>query len=235
MIKNFFRTEWAKLREMSFRDKRQYIWEYYKTHIIAFAVVVFLLGSFINIWFINPQKNEYLHFAWLYPAMPGGQLERLGQSLSVIVNDPDREEVIVFPYVTTDNHEFNMAVQTRFFALIQVGAIDAFFVFRSEIEHLASEHFIRPVTEVMEQVAILNPQLYRELADRVLTTTFKLEDGPYITDAMAICLSNAPLLEYVGIDTSELHLAVLGNAGRFYELAKALELMFDMRPEVYEQ
>lgn len=33
-VSEFCKTEWAKLKPMSFRDKMTYIWEYYKLHII---------------------------------------------------------------------------------------------------------------------------------------------------------------------------------------------------------
>lgn len=47
-IVNFFRTEWEKLKPMSFSDKMVYIWEYYKVHIIIFLTVLISTISIIN-------------------------------------------------------------------------------------------------------------------------------------------------------------------------------------------
>ncbi|MBQ8813171.1 MAG: hypothetical protein IJZ85_01555 [Lachnospiraceae bacterium] len=47
-IVNFFQTEWAKLKPMSFNDKLVYIWEYYKLHIIIFLTVLISTISIIN-------------------------------------------------------------------------------------------------------------------------------------------------------------------------------------------
>ena len=233
MIKSFFKTEWGKLREMSFKDKRQYIWEYYRIQMFVAAIIIFIVGSLINIWFINPPKSEYLHFAWLYPHLPHYQLSSLEHELNPIVGNPDREEVVVISYVMSDNPEWNMAVSSRMFALLQIGAIDAFFVSGSEVEGLASEFFLQPVDDILHYAAQINPELHRLLYDRkkIVTFTQEISPGehtPEMTHAMAISLLDAPLLVRLNFDTSELYLGMLGNARRPYELAKALEIMFDL-------
>jgi len=233
MIKQFFRTEWSKLREMSFRDKRQYIWEYYRIQMFAAGIVIFIVGSMINIWFINPPKSEYLHFAWLYPHLPAEQLDSLANSINPIVGNPEREQVVVVSYAMSDNPEWNMAMHTRFFALIQVGAIDSILVHGSEIEGLASEFFLQPVYDIIGYAAIINPELYQMIYDRKKIITFAQGEHPEATHAMAISLRDAPLFTRLHFDTSELYLTMLSNASRPYELAKALEIIFDLNvPEV---
>ena len=39
-VSDFCKTEWAKLKPMTFQDKMVYIWEYYKLHIIIGAVLI---------------------------------------------------------------------------------------------------------------------------------------------------------------------------------------------------
>lgn len=228
MIKNFFNTELAKMKEMNFTEKRQYIWEYYRAHIIGFGIVAFIVGSLINVWFINPPKDEYLHFAWLYPNLPQAQFTALEQDLSAIVPDPDRQLVAVFSYALTDNPEANMALQTRFFALIQSGSVDALLVQESELVGVAEQMFLQPVTGLMEYVAARNPELYTKLSQRTTTITYQVDDEPPVTDIMAISLEGAPLFEYHNFPTQGLQIGMMLNANRFYEMAKALEFIFDM-------
>ena len=127
-----------------------------------------------------------------------------------------------------------MAVQSRFFALIQIGAIDAFFVYGTEVEGLASEFFLQPVYDILYYARQVNPELYQLLYDRQKVVTFTQEPTTGITDAvemthtMAISLLDAPLLTRLNFDTSELYLAMLATARRPYELAKALEVIFDL-------
>lgn len=228
MIVNGLKSEIAKLRQMTFKEKRQYLWEYYRLQFFVTAMVLFVVGSLINIWFINPPKREYLHFAWLYPPVSVQRLGALEDSLSGIVYDPSREQIVVFSYVVTDNMEANMATQSRLFALIQVGDIDAFFVFGSEIELLASEFLLQPVHEVVAYAAAMNPELYQALEDRLKTVTFTLEttnESTEVTDVMAISVEGSPLMEYLGFDTTDLHIAMLSTASRPYRLAQALEVL----------
>lgn len=230
----FFRTEWGKLRVMSFRDKRQYIWEYYKVHIFIFAIVGFIIGSLINVWFINPPKRDYLYIAWLdLQFVSSAQLERLGHNLDIIVTDPDRYQVLATSYAMTDNPELNMALQSRFTALLSTGSIDVFLTPQEGVQELAVHGMIRPISFVMEEVYKINPELYAYLTDRLLILTFTSEGAEaYMTEPMAISMADSPLFPYLEIDASDLYFAMVINSNKAYELAKSLEAIFGMRTEV---
>ena len=231
MIAAFFKTEWAKLRGMSFRDKRQYIWEYYKLQIFIFAFAAFIVGSLINVWFINPPKREYLYVAWLSPQpILSTQIDRIGHALDVIVSDPGRYQVVVSSYSATDIPEIDMALRSRFAALLSTGSIDIFLTNREGMLGLAENSFIRPISPVMEEIQ--NPEFYTYLNSRILTITFAPEDSDQVTQPMAISLAGSPLFRYLEIDTTDLYLAMVINSGKFYEISKALEAIFGLLPEV---
>ena len=222
-MKEFFKVEWGKLREMSFKDKRQYIWEYYKLHLLGFAVAAFVLGSIINNVFINPPKYEYLYIAWAgIPAMPW-ILDELSQGLTVIVEDPERQTVFISDYSETGNPQMDMAVMTRFMALLQTASIDAFITTGGGIEELAEEGFIRPVHDILDAFAAINPTM--EIGDRFLSIYHHpwYSEEP-VSDVLGISLAGSPFIEYFGISTDDMYLAVIGNATRFENIAKALEV-----------
>ena len=54
-LREYIRGERAKLKAMTFNEKRLYIWEYYKLHILGLIIVVGVSGAFINNVIINPR------------------------------------------------------------------------------------------------------------------------------------------------------------------------------------
>ena len=228
-LRNFFRTEGAKLREMSFTDKRQYIWEYYKIHIIAFVLVVFFVGSLVNTWFINPPARDYLYIAWVGLDVPSEMLNSIGDALVATVDNPDRQQVTVMSYALTNNPSLDSAMQQRFAAMLQTGAIDLFMTPYEGITDLAESGFSRPVREVMGYVAAINPMLYRQVSQQLVTITFDL-DGTVSTDVMGISLADTPLFDYLNINASNLYFAVVANTQNFDRIANALEVIFQWNP-----
>ena len=209
MIKNFFVTEWAKLREMNFTQKRQYIWEYYRLQMFIFVFVAALVVYGINTLVINPRKSEYLYVAWLGDVVAREQLLELGEGLSEIVSDPDREAVFVVSYAATGNHQVDRHTHTRFMANLQLGTIDIFLTSRMGIEELEYVNFLRPITGVLAYTSVAH--------ERVVYGA----EGY----AIAISLAGSRLLYDVGIDADNLYLAVVTTSGRERAVAQALEVL----------
>ncbi|MBQ9765905.1 MAG: hypothetical protein IJW18_06885 [Lachnospiraceae bacterium] len=62
-FKESFKEECAKLKEMTFGEKLEYIWEYYKVHIIITAVLVFFVVSMIKVVYNNIKYESIFHCA----------------------------------------------------------------------------------------------------------------------------------------------------------------------------
>jgi len=229
MIKRFFRQEGAKLKEMNFTEKRQYIWEYYKLHIIASLILLVFAGSIINNRFINPPMREYLYVVWqAYHVMPD-RLDSLSENLSVIVEDPDRYAVFVHSYVLSGEPQMDQALFTRFSGLLSLGQLHIIISSRDETEGNAMGRIIKPVHDFVAYFGEQNPELKEEIEGRVTIFTFtdtSVQGDTEVTDAMAISLAGAPLLEELGFFTEDLYLNVVINAYNYYEIAKALTVMF---------
>ena len=226
-MRRFLSEEAAKLREMNFTDKRQYIWEYYKLQIIAAVVLLFVIGNIVNRVFINPPKRDYLYIAWQAGEVLPAQLTELGERLRVIAGDQARYEVSVRSYVVTGSLQMDQAMAARFQALVSVGDLHGIITTREGIVHFLQLGIIMPVHELMAEIRGLCPVLYGKLYDRVQVITFRPRDyDAYITDARAICLHGAPLLTALEIPTENIYFGVLVNASRVYETAKALQIIF---------
>jgi len=224
-MKNFFRTEWKKIREMNASEKRWYIWEYYKLHIFGFILVSFVVGSFLNAW-LNPPRDEYLHIAWLAGVIPFEYLDNISHGLEVIVEDPERQAVIVIDYSATGNPQFDVANQTRFMAMMQIGGIDVFISSWEGVEELANEQLLRPIDGVMEALSASNPALFSRLYPEVRPVTFtRFPEEITVTETRAIPLTDSGFFEEIGINTNDLFLTVVFSSTRYDAIAKTLEVL----------
>ena len=232
-MRNFFRTEADKLKKMNFTDKRQYIWEYYKLHLLFIAVLLFFIGYMINIWFINPPKRDYLYIAWQAHMVAHDQLGALGDRLSVIVENPERYHVRVQSYALTGEPQMDQALITRFFAMMQVGELHAIITTGDEMLANAYGGLIKPIYPVMDALAEINPGLHDYISERLITLTFTPEvsardgEAETVTEVMSIDLNGVPLLDELGFWSEDLYFGLVISSDYYYQLAKALVVLFE--------
>jgi len=233
MIRRFFSAEMKKLKAMNFAEKRQYIWEYYKLHIFFIGFGAFIVGSFINIWFINPPKQDYLYIAWQAGFVHTQPLEELSEKLSVIVHDPERYRVSVRAYVLGEDLQLNQALATRFHALLTTGGVHAIITTSEGIQESAEFGLLKSPEVVLAIIREYDRTLYDKLTERLLTITFEIreEDTPGITDIMAINISGTPMLMDVDLGMDNLYLGVVSNSQQFDGIARALAAMFSFEAE----
>ena len=205
----FCSTEWAKLKQMNFAEKRWYIWQYYKLHFFGLIFFGYIAFSLIGVWMSNEQ--EYLYIAWVGNPVDTHQLYELGNALQVIA--PNDEIIVINNYSATEDPTENMAIQTRFMGLMLLNAIDLFLMPREAVYESAYEGLIIPITSVMYQLKQTNPQLHLNLLEI---------NG----ENKALSLENSGLLNRLEIDCSNLYLAVIVGTDKDYEIAKALEVLF---------
>ncbi|MCL2362083.1 MAG: hypothetical protein FWC73_09755 [Defluviitaleaceae bacterium] len=230
MIRNFFRTEWGKLKVMNFTDKRQYIWEYYKVQIIALILAIAAILYMVNTMILNPPKRDYLYIAWQGNIIHSEPLDELGTRLDVIVEEYKRYQVSIRSYLLTGDPQMDQALITRFFAMMQVGDMHGVMGSSANMLGMAQDGIVKPVHEILVYVEAMNPELHAHLAMRAPIMVFVPEhgeDGTPIMDTMAISLHGAPMLIELGIPSEDLYLSIISNSTHYYELAKALVEMFE--------
>jgi hypothetical protein len=231
-MKNFFKREHAKLKEMSFAEKRWYIWEYYKLHIIGTIVGVIFFGSLINIW-LNPPPDNFVYVAWLGVPASAERLDFLADELSVVIDDPENYAITITNYTQIEHSPgYNQAMQTRFFSWLQLGELDVIITTRMGVNEIAIEGLIRPVNEVVDYWNSRNPR--NPLGDRI--TTLRAEDFVQFDEfiqfreddereIVAISLAGSPLLERAGIDSELAYLCLVVNSSRPLNITKVLEVL----------
>jgi len=220
-IKNIFQTEGSKLRKMGFTEARQYLWEYYKFHLLIFVLIT---GMLIAI--LLPSEREYLYIAWLIPDSRQEVLEQTSENLAHIVNNPNRDIVAVTSYARTEALQVGNTTQQRFTAMLHVGGIDIFITPQRGVLELAEAGFLLPMHSVMEQLARTNPTAYNNATEHLLTITYTFRDEPENTEILAIAVGNTPFFENINPGTKDLYFTVAFNTSRVHRIAEALEVIF---------
>ena len=227
---NMLRTEWAKLKEMDFTEKRQYIWEYYKLHIIALLFVTIMTGSLLNTLIFNPPRQDYLYFVWIGPPVTSFVLEDFANEFDIIVEDPERYIVRATNYTLESlDPQMMMALQTRFVAQMQMGGLDLFMLTRYELYVYSSIGFVLPIMTFLDAIGEISPAVHSILGERLVEIAFYVDDySEILTDYMAASMRGVPFFDKFDIRTDDLYMAVVINSDRFERAVRALELIFDV-------
>ena len=224
------KAEWAKMQQMNFTEKRQYVWEYYKLHIFAVLFLGFMVGSLLNTWIFNPPHQEYLYFVWVGHPIAAPVLDGFADGLSVIVENPDRFVVRATNYSLDGlDPQMAMGLQTRFMAQLQMSSLDLFMVSEEELYIFSANGFVLPIMQFMDELAGYSPAAYDALSERLVEISFySEEDATTVTDYMAASMRGIPFFEQFHIDTEDLYMAVIINSVRFERVARALEVILDV-------
>jgi|GEM_PF-583387 len=222
-LKNFIKGEFAKLKVMNFTDKRQYIWEYYRLQLLILAIIIIIAGFTVHS-VLNPRPRDFVYVAWLTEGTNHEMLQRLSTNLTASVPDPERYMVSIFSYAPSPDPQVTMALQQRFFAMMQTGDLDIFIYPRQGAVEAALEGMIRPMTTVLAYLNDSNPALYAQIQDRLMVTDFsRMGTEIVVEDVMAISLRGAQAFIDAGINTADLYLSVAFPSNREANIATVLE------------
>lgn len=223
------KDELKKLSEMNFQEKREYIWEYYKFHIIITGFLLFFVGSLINSWFINPPKKEYLYFAWMGSYVSETQQRALADALTAeLADDPAREEVLISTFFSSDDVSYNAAVYNRLLVMISAGQLDAFIMEGSLLTDLINMGYLTTLDGLVDElVALKDAPLREKLTPMIISAAFR-DDPESETEnrMMAINLKDCPLLVSQDIYSEDLYLGVVVNTKKVDIIARALQFMY---------
>ena len=95
-IKNFFKTESAKLKKMTFGEKLNYIWSYYKVHIIVTIGFIVLAVSLGKVVYRNIKYDSVFHCAMVNNMLSIAQEEYIIEEFGNYLNIDKEHETITF-------------------------------------------------------------------------------------------------------------------------------------------
>ena len=228
-LKVKFQLEVKKLREMSFKNKLEYIWEYYKIHIVALLIVLFIIGSLINAWFINPTPETALFISWNAGFTTDEQLTELAEVIQLQIIHEGAKEVVAIDriFMNDEDPQMSMTSITQLVAMISAGVIDIFILDSVLLENYSLSTFIQPMDDILAEVKLANPTVYERIMGEAKYAEYSLEEDNVAVRLMGIGIGNTPLLMDLGFHEQELYFAASITAGNADNIARALILFFD--------
>jgi hypothetical protein len=224
-----YKNEMAKLKAMTFKEKREHIWEYYKLPIAVTVLAILILGSLINTWFINPPKKDYLLLAWMGNPVPDEQLGALAETLTeTLVENPAKERVTVSSFVAGNDAAFIVAMQERLMAMMVTGEIDIFILNSSRLNDMAGEGNLLPLDKLVEELT-REPE-YAALYDKLIFVKAAYiinAAGDKETHTFGINLRDCPLFTSMNIDTKDMYLCLAVNTKKIDRVAPLLEVLYE--------
>jgi len=228
-FKEKVRLEIVKLREMSFKEKLEHIWEYYKFYLIGLVIILVIIGSLINAWFINPRPKTALFLSWNTGFVLYEQLDELSESLTIRLVDEKENEVVTATQMltSTDDPTINMASQQRMIAMVAAGEIDVFIIDSTMLVEYASNGLIAPMESMLAEIRAIEPIVYDRIEERIIYTRYESEEGKIEEAIVGVKIENCPLLAVLDVNEKDLIFSICATSKRTENVKAALITFFE--------
>jgi len=227
-LKEKYHNEKAKLKQMTFKEKVAYIWEYYKYIIIGFAVAILIIASLLNS-FINPKPTHVLYIMWNSGFVTMEQTDNLASVLErQLVEDGNNEDVVVshFPFNISDAQSMVVEVQ-RTAAMIAARMIDMFVVNTDLFEFYTASGYFMPLESVLEDIRERNPAVYSRIEEHLVYGRFQVDETSQEERVLGIHIGKSPLLMRLGFVEQNIFICVALNTDRIDNVIEAIILLFE--------
>lgn len=237
-FKKFLEEEKNKLKQMkSFKDRFDYIWEYYKLHIVGTIFIIIVASYIINLTLINPPKRREVGLTITSEALPNEEIFKANAEKAINVQE-GYEIVITNLYLgATQNSAYQNAVKQKFMVMLAANEIDLIIGVKDFFDDLNST---QAMFGNLEQ--ILSSTKYDGIRDKFIENLIPIEavesgvDDSEIIDytnpvdqkiykcvskPIAVSLEGNEVLEQLGYNTENLYIGFISNSKR---MDKALDL-----------
>lgn len=191
--KELIREELKKLSDLSWKERLEYIWDYYKPLMAAVIAVIILISVGTTIY-RNMQIETLLNVIFVNSSNILGDSESMNADFVECIGGLKKNQEIVMDTsfsIADDGSQYSMASQTKMTALASVGSIDIMVMDEDVFEHYYEAGNFADLSE------ILSAEQLEEWADLLIERKPSEEsnDTEKETVTAAIDLSEAPALK----------------------------------------
>jgi len=223
------RIEIAKLRKMSFKDKLEYIWEYYKPLLLAVAAFLIILGSVINTMVFNPPAQTALLIEWSAGFVFDEQLVTFTDVLTERLIDESDNEIVTATlfFDAPQDPQMQMAMTSRRIAMVSAGELDILIQNSEQLTNTTQIGMIMPLDAILAEIQSKNPMIWGIAEERLIYALHDpFEDGGE-ERIMGIDISGSSLLGELDFYEGKLVFSVVTNSGRLENVTNALILLLE--------
>jgi hypothetical protein len=151
-------SERQKLKVMRFGEKAEYIWMYYKLHIILGAVILFLMGTMFNGLVLNAPKRAVLAVVWMDDPFWAQHTTELNDILVLALGgDPEKQRIDFEYFQFSGVAELDMNPRFLLASMVMAQKVDVMVASKSRMEEYVNGNFYADISAVLETVNIPLP------------------------------------------------------------------------------
>ncbi len=224
-VKEETKQETRKLREMSWSDRFWYIWEYYKWHMLIFAVILMMLSAVATSIYNSTLKTQLYCVIVNNPMTQRENFDFMTQGFADYMQFGEKDRIYVESLMIPTDGSFDdlaMATQGKLSALIAARELDIMICDQVLFERYAE------MDGYMDMETFLPPDLLELVRDRLLYA--ENESGQ--TVAYGIDVTDNWYLKNLGVVTDPACFAVINSAPHTDNCIALLRLMFQEQQQV---
>ncbi|MDR1540746.1 MAG: hypothetical protein LBU32_22630 [Clostridiales bacterium] len=218
-LREFISAESDKLKDMTFKEKASYIWEYYKIPIIVAVAVIFLAGSLVDAIWIHPPKKMHLQIAFLEGYQSEEAMDAFAGELEAALLSPaelEEQQIMGASFMSgTGDPQMDMANSQKFFAMVAANDID-FLIFPEEaLQEYANQGMCSDLGEILDA----------SLLDKLEGRLVRANDETGFERMYAVRVDGIPIFEK-GLNVKGQVLAICVSSHRTENAKKAAAFIF---------
>lgn len=225
-LKEQAKDEKKKLRELETKqEKLEYIWDYYKVHIIATIITIIIIISTIRGCIRNNYETIlYVAYVNLSSVDVMNETHKLEDSINELLGaDGKSQKPVIYTYLYINPNQYTEeghASESKIVTITAVRDCDLFLSDNVFMETYAHNDFFLILDDAM------SPELYEKVKDRLLY----YEDGMGEQHIYGIDLSNLPYMtDYLQVSNDKPIFSIVVNAPHVDESLKLLEYIVDYK------
>ena len=228
-LKEKFHLEIAKLRSMSFKEKLEYIWEYYKLHIIAFCIIAAIMGSLLNTWVFNPPPETALFISWNSGLLLENHMTDLSEAMEErLLNENENKKVVVtWMFVDINDPTSVMTSINQLAAMVSARMVDVFLVNSATLLEYAEIGYIKPIEAVLAEIQYSNPSVYARIKEEIIYALLETEENQFSEHILGVNIGNSPLFSDLGFFKQELYFTMSITSDNPEAVTEALIAFFE--------
>jgi hypothetical protein len=141
-----------KFKNMTRRELAEYIWDYYKLHIITAVIVLFMISGLVNTFIVNPAKHTYIGVAVCGEFANRESMDALRALFTGALVPEDRQnrwETLAENFFTDLNPQASMAMSSRFAAFMMMGELDILIASRETFDDMILQEVLLPLDDLL--------------------------------------------------------------------------------------
>lgn len=137
-IKENLKNERKKIKELTFKQKIEYIKNYYSFHIIGSIIFIAIVGWALNHYIFNPPPRTFINVSFYGPFISHELREIFSDDLNLHIVDQElgNYAAVVDNFFFSGDPQMDMAITQRFMAMVSIADLDILIISPDQKEWL---------------------------------------------------------------------------------------------------